>query len=136
MTLIVCIDKKGGMMFGDRRQTKDLLLCERILNITKEKNLFLSPYSAPLFSEKKDLVVSENPAETAGKEDFLFIENTPLPTKEITKIYLYQWNRPYPATRFLSYDPSKEGFTLLKKENFKGSSHEKITEEIWVKSAL
>ncbi len=131
MTLIVTLDEKNGMMFGNRRQAKDRALCERILSLTKGKNLLVSPYSAPLFPEKEELLVLEDPSENAEADDFIFVEDTPLPGAE--KYIVYRWNRRYPATRFFDKDLKKEGFTLIRKEDFAGFSHERITEEIWQK---
>ncbi len=131
MTLILTLDEKNGMMFANRRQTKDRLLCERILSLTKGKRLLVSPYTAPLFSEKEELLVCPDPENHAKEEDFVFVEDTPLPNAK--RYILYRWNRRYPATRFFEKDLKKEGFSLLKTENFPGFSHEKITEEIWQK---
>ena len=47
MTLIVCIDDKKGMMFGNKRQSRDGVLTEQIIALTEGKRLVLSSYSAP-----------------------------------------------------------------------------------------
>ena len=129
MTLIVCLDDKNGMMFGSRRQSRDSALIQRILELARGKNLVLSPYSAPLFSEKEELTVADDPASLCQKEDFLFVENTPLPQSGIDTLLLYRWNRRYPATRF--FDLSTDGFLLRESTDFVGSSHDTITEERW-----
>ncbi|MBE6711963.1 MAG: ribonuclease Z [Ruminococcaceae bacterium] len=129
MTLIVCIDDKNGMMFGSKRQSRDGTLIQRILALTEGKRLVLSPYSAPLFSEKKELLIHDDPASVCEKDDFFFAENTPLPEKKPDGLLIYRWNRRYPATRF--FNLSTEGFTLTKSSDFCGSSHERITEERW-----
>ena len=129
MTLIVCIDDMGGMLFGNKRQSRDGTLIRRILAITEGKKLVLSPYSAPLFEEKKELFVSDDPAADCDNEDFLFVENTPLPAGKIDTLLLYRWNRRYPATRFFTL--STEDFVLKETTDFQGSSHECITEERW-----
>jgi len=130
MTLIVCLDDRNGMLFGGKRQSRDSVLSQRILSLTEGKKLVLSPYSAPLFPEKKDVTVAEDPASLCEKDGFLFIENTPLPTEGVDAVWIYRWNRRYPATRFFTF--STEGFTLEKREDFAGSSHECITEERWI----
>lgn len=129
MTLIVCLDDQNGMMFGARRQSRDSTLIRRIIALTSEKNLVLSPYSAPLFAEKKELVISDDPADLCGKDDFLFVENTPLPEDGIDSLLLYRWNRRYPATR--RFPLSTDDFVLMESTDFVGSSHERITEERW-----
>lgn len=129
MTLIVCLDDKNGMMFGSRRQSRDSALVQRIIDLTAGKNLVLSPYSAPLFSEKKELTIADDPAAVCGKEDFLFAENTPLPTDGIHTLLIYRWNRNYPATR--RFNLSTEDFVLAETAEFAGFSHPRITEERW-----
>lgn len=131
MTLIVCIDDKKGMMFGNKRQSRDGVLTEQIIALTEGKRLVLSSYSAPLFTEKKEIVVAENPAEAWEQGDFLFIEDTALPENGVDELLIYHWNRRYPATRFFTL--STDGFVLAETREFKGSSHDCITEERWVK---
>lgn len=131
MTLIVCIDDKKGMMFGNKRQSRDGVLTEQIIALTEGKRLVLSSYSAPLFTEKKEIVVAENPAEAWEQGDFLFIEDTALPENGVDELLIYHWNRRYPATRFFTL--STDGFALAETREFKGSSHDCITEERWVK---
>lgn len=131
MILIVALDDKNGMMFGRCRQTKDRALTERILSLTKGKRLLVSFYSAPLFPEKEELLICEDPASIAENDDFVFVEDTSL--KDASKYVIYRWNRRYPATRFFEKDLKGERFSLIQKEDFPGFSHEKITEEIWQK---
>lgn len=129
MTLIVCLDDKNGMLFGTKRQSRDSVLIQRIIHLTQGKKLVLSPYSATLFQEKKDLVITDDPAALAGGDDFLFVENTPLPENGFDTLLIYRWNRHYPATRFFTL--TTEGFTLKETTEFQGTSHDCITEERW-----
>ena len=129
MTLIVCLDDQNGMLFGTKRQSRDRILTERILSLTEKSRLIVSPYSAPLFPSKNELTVADDPATCCAQDDFLFIENTPLPTHGIDRLLIYRWNRRYPATRFFSL--STDGFTLKSTKDFQGSSHDCITEERW-----
>ena len=48
MNLIVVLDRQSGMMFNHRRQSRDRVLTERILQISGGK-LIVSPYTARLF---------------------------------------------------------------------------------------
>ncbi len=130
MTLIVCLDDKNGMMFGNKRQSRDSILNKRIIAVTGAKKLVVSPYSASLFPEKKELVIADDPSSVTTKEDFLFAENTPLPTQSIDTLLIYRWNRRYPATRFFTL--STENFRHIETVEFAGSSHERITEERWI----
>ena len=51
--------------------------------------------------------------------------------KEMQKIILYRWNRVYPAD--LYFDIDLKNWHLKESNDFAGSSHDKITEEIYVK---
>ena len=80
MKLIVCLDDAGGMMFNCRRQSRDRVLIADVISHVGDSVLWVSPYSAPLFGEDcPTLRVSPNPFENAKKDDFCFVENTPLP---------------------------------------------------------
>ena len=129
MTLILCLDGQGGMMFGTKRQSKDSALIRRLLSKTQGKRLVVSPYTAALFAEKEELIVAEEPASLCGKNDFFFAENTALPTEGIDTLLIYRWNRRYPATRFFKIPT--DGYVLKERVDFPGSSHELITEERW-----
>ena len=56
-------------------------------------------------------------------------ENPGTVEEKIEKIILYRWNRVYPADVHFPIDFS--GWKLVQAEEFAGSSHEKITEEIY-----
>ena len=68
----------------------------------------------------------------ASKEDYCFVENMPLAEhiESIEKIILYKWNRDYPSDFTLDITIDNE-WKLTQTEEFKGSSHDKITEEIY-----
>ncbi|MBR4288082.1 MAG: ribonuclease Z [Clostridia bacterium] len=129
MILFICIDEKDGMLFGGRRQSKDRALRERMLQLASSSRLFVNFFSAKQF-EEKGFVLSEDPLGEAKEGDFVFLEDLPLPEKNIEKIVLYQWNRRYPADRFFDRK-LLHGRKKTKTTDFVGSSHEKITEEIW-----
>ena len=132
MNVIVCVEDKMGMLFNKRRVSQDSVLRERLRALIGEKTLFVSAYTEKQFREKTGLAVCEDfDALPAG--EFCFVEDPAmLPKEENTeRLYLYRWNRRYPADRFFGADLSK--WNLEKKEDFQGSSHEKITEEVYSK---
>ena len=132
MTLIVCLDDQLGMMFNRRRQSRDRLLIAELLESAGERRLVISPYSAPLFpAEAPHLSVAEDPCAAAGEDDLAFVEDTdPLSRWErVTELWIYRWNRIYPADRRFPGDLS--GFRLTETTEFVGSSHDKITKEVW-----
>ena len=132
MTLIVCIDDKNGMLFNHRRQSRDRVLIEDLLTLTAGATLWIEPYSVLLFP--KDCTaykVADDPLAAAGAKDFCFIETkNPVPcAAKIDAVVLYRWNRHYPADLCFTLDMTK--FALTEASEFKGSSHERITREIY-----
>lgn len=132
MKIIVCIDKNGGMAFNKRRQSQDKILRERILRITSGSKLLMNDYSYKLYGFNSQIVSDNKFLENSTNDDFCFVEDVDVYPYEnkINKIILYHWNRSYPSD--LKFKISLEkGWKLISREDFKGSSHEKITEEIY-----
>lgn len=128
MKLIVCLDDKNGMMFNRRRQSRDKILIENVLELCKGEKLYTNEYSAKLFPENS-VEICENPAET--NDGYCFAENFTVNEEEIEEIIVYKWNRLYPADTYFNID--LENWTLTETVDFEGSSHEKITRERYVR---
>ena len=134
MKLIVCLSDDGGMMFNHRRQSRDRVLIADMVQHTRHATLWVSPYSIPLFGEDcPHLQVTPNPGKVAGENDYCFVEDTPLPQnfEEVNELLIYRWNRLYPSDVRFVCDTS--AFSLTESLEFVGSSHDKITKEIWKK---
>lgn len=131
MNLIVCLDDKNGMMFNKRRQSRDSVLCERILALFGGK-LFMSEYSAKLFPQDAPLTVCGF-ASCAEKDGFFFAEDGEFALDSAEKIIVYRWNRHYPADRHFGFDLASLGYELSSSTDFVGSSHPIITEQIFEK---
>ena len=131
MTLVLCLDDKGGMTFFSKRQSKDRILRKELLDQVGDGRLVISPYTKGQFEENFSFTVSDSPHEEGKEGDFLFVENTPLPKDGVNRVILYRWNRTYPADRYFSEKEYLSSFCRVAKRDFKGSSHEKITEEVW-----
>lgn len=133
MTLIVCLDDKDGMRFNGRRQSSDCVLCRHIEQQVGSGRLFVTPYSAQLFSPDK-VTVSENPMDEAGADDSCFIEDLEITPylERAEKILLYRWNRTYPSD--VKFSPQAlAGWTRIEIEEFPGNSHERITMEVYAR---
>ena len=131
--IIVCVDKDNGMLFNNRRLSKDKILCEKILEITSSSKLLMNEYTKTLFENSENIIVDNNFLQNANLGDFCFIENIDINEyDQIEQIYIFNWNRKYPADRFLNLNLSN--FKKIKTENFAGNSHEKITLEIYTRS--
>lgn len=129
MHIIICLDDKNGIRFNGRRQSKDCLLCQRILEITKDSALWMNADSAKLFPSER-VNVDENFLELAGDGGYCFAETDDFLRHEnsIEKVIVYRWNRVYPSDVKINMG-FLEGKRLVGTSEFKGNSHEKITEE-------
>lgn len=129
MTLYICLDDRNGLQFNRRRQSRDAALLEDIRRQIIG-SLLIDPYSEKLIREAEIPYVL--PPEAA--EDY-FAEN--IPSEEIlettNKLVIYRWNRHYPSDVRWEPDLAGMGFTLSETAEFPGTSHEKITREVYVR---
>lgn len=145
MIAIVCLDDRNGMLFHRRRQSRDRAVAEDIVKeIVKTAGegggcLRMNAYSAPLFEGAcgglLQTEVSEDFLEIAREGDYCFVENVPLApyAGRLRGMILYRWNRHYPGDFFLDCEPSPLGFSLRETAEFPGTSHERITKEVYGK---
>ncbi len=122
------------MLFNHRRLSRDRRVCEKILDYSNEKELWMNAYSRKLFTDLTDINSIQVDEEFLGKsQSICFVENqdiTPYLPK-IDTLVLFQWNRDYPADFFFTVDLSQ--WNLISTEDFEGTSHEKITMEVYKK---
>lgn len=136
MTVFICIEDRGGMLFMNRRLSKDREVISDIAKSVGDGILYISEFSEALFSESDISVMSvSNPLDCAADGDFSFIENLPLKdaASKIKTLVIYKWNRKYPFDLSIDIEPQKCGFSLVEAYDFKGYSHDKITKEIYKK---
>lgn len=133
MILILCLDDQGGILFNNRRQSRDRTVIKRILDLTKEKRLWMKEYSSKLFCNEENLSIDESPLKKAQKNDYVFWEED-FPYQEKNKIkgiIIYNWNRKYPGDVFFDIDFAKANWNLKSVSEFAGTSHESVREEIY-----
>ncbi len=131
MHLILCVDSRGGLSFCGKRQSADSILRVDALN-TSNGRLFMNAYSAAQFGQDDKIKVDENYLSAAGKGDYCFCETDdfmPFMDKCET-VTVYCWNRSYPFTESMPNN-YKSSWQLLSSTEFSGSSHEKITKEVY-----
>lgn len=126
------VDDSSGMMFNHRRVSKDSKLCEELLNTVHSSGgrLQVRPYSSSIFED--EVCASDDPWNKAGPNDIVFVEDIdPATIPGVTEVTLFRWNRKYPSDLKSTFDFSE--YRLIETKEFAGSSHEKITKEIWKK---
>ena len=127
MHIIVTLDENNGMLFNKRRQSRDAIVNQKILDMIQDKKLFINNFSWKMlkFAEDK-LNVTEHFLDVAGNGDFCFVEDQHVKNYEdkIECIYVFKWNRDYPRDFVFDIDLSEWNCTSF--EEFAGSSHESI----------
>lgn len=133
MIVISCVDDNLGTMFNQRRQSRDRILIEHILKIASENRIWINSYSKELFKEAENVIVDEDFLSKAEDDDYCFVENVDLSGYEhkIHEIILYSWNRTYPSDKKININLDK--WRIIAEENLEGSSHEKITQKIYIR---
>lgn len=135
MTVIVCLDNANGMMFNHRRQSRDANVVKDILKTINGASLLIAPYSEPLFSQAECSVsISDSFLADADAKDYCFVENTSVAKfkEKISKLVIYKWNRDYPADFYFDIGYAND-YKLETTLDFVGTSHEKITKEVYVR---
>ena len=51
MIVIVCTEDRGGMLFNNRRVSKDRTVIQKILELSEGKKLWIHPFSEKLFEQ-------------------------------------------------------------------------------------
>lgn len=135
ITVAVCLDDENGMMFGGRRQSRDRILIEDFVRECYDRPIYIGEYSRTLFAEYPQVAVVSDPLRDCPNGGVCFVEDQSLAThlNEIETLILYRWNRLYPSDLRFDVDPRAVGFSLVSTEEFEGSSHPKITKEIYRK---
>lgn len=133
MILIVCLDEKGGMLFNKRRQSKDAVVRDRVQALASGKKLWMNNYSLKQFENNSEIICDEDFLKKAQNGDYCFAEDMSLKNyeQEFEKIIVFKWNRIYPSD--LKFDIDLKGWKLQSSQDFVGKSHDKITEEVYVK---
>ena len=133
MYAIVCVDNRMGMLFNHRRQSRDRVLNDYLLSLTEGRRLLMNSFSGKLFGPSEQIHISETFLEDAREHDFCFVEDRPLLpfAHKLEALILCRWNRDYPGDFFLDLDLSC--WHLSRQTEFPGSSHEKLTIEVYVK---
>ena len=132
MILMICLDQRGGISFNHRRQSKDRLLRQRLLELTGGKALWMNAYSARQFEEDApNIRVADNFAALAAEGEFCFAESPEslelLPKAE--ELIVFRWDKVYPTD--CRFSPETFGH-LAEREEFEGHSHACITLERYV----
>ena len=131
MIVFICVDDDFGMTFNNRRQSRDSAVIEKIKEFVGENDLHIRPFSAKML--KEGVVVSDNMLDECGQGDYCFVEDVDIAgyADKISTLVLFKWNRDYPSDQKLTM--TFDGWQMKNTFDFVGTSHEKITCEVWEK---
>lgn len=133
MIVIACVDDRMGMLFNRRRQSQDAALRQRLLERAAGRPVWMSEYSARQFAScpADNIRVSDRCADRAGTGELWFVEDGRelIGARGAEELVLYRWNRCYPGD--VTFPWPLTGWTLTETADFPGTSHEKITEEVY-----
>ena len=121
------------MMFNKRRQSQDRVLRERILAHAADSKLWMSTYSAKQFTDGGNFIVDDACVAKAAIGEYCFVEEQDFSLDNCEQVILYHWNRQYPGDKFFKEDLKACGYCKISEMDFAGFSHDKITEQIFVK---
>ena len=133
MKLIVCLDDQNGMLFNGRRLSKDSCLRKRILEVTQSEILWMNGYSAKQFADVEQVwKVDEDFLREAQPGEYCFVENVDISacTERVEELIVYRWNRLYPSDTVFPFGKFSH-WSKVSSFEFLGSSHEKLTEEVY-----
>ena len=130
MNVIVCVDNSFGMLFNNRRVSRDKILVEKVKELTKESDLWINEFSKSLFDS--EVIIDNDMLDKALLGNYCFVENLHLASylDRIEKIYLLKWNRDYPSDFYFDINLEND-FKICNTDEFVGNSHDKITMEEW-----
>lgn len=105
MTVIICVDNNGGILFNGKRQSKDRIFRKYLLDIVEKKNsrIAMTPYTYGQFQEdkRKELIDVKNTF--SFDENYIFLEQSiPISWEKVNNLILCCWNRDYPTDEYFN----------------------------------
>ncbi len=128
LKFIICLDDNNGMLFNNRRQSRDSAVITDIIKDLNEEKLNILPFSQQLFEGLTDNI---NIVSTINENGIYFAENIDIVpfAGKADEIIVYRWNRIYPSD--FTCDVDFSCFKIIKQSEFKGSSHDKISKTVY-----
>ena len=74
MNVIICLDDNNGMLFNNRRQSRDKALLSDVFDNLRGEKLFITLFSEKLMAEYCDKVVACEGASTLKSGQWFFVK--------------------------------------------------------------
>lgn len=132
MTVIFFLDDNKGMLFNNRRLSRDAVALDDIKTYL-QGNLHITEFSEKYISSSELPYKVVSVFDELESKDFFLVENISVKNylQKIDRVIIYWWNRKYPSDVHLDFVPTDYGFVSKSVYEFTGKSHEKITREIF-----
>ncbi len=127
MRVFMCLDQKDGLLFNDRRQSRDREVVADIEKTIGHEEIGMSEYSAKLFEGHDNIVVTNDLKDCRN----VFLEKDDLDLLDFDELIIYRWDKVYPADARLTFD--YKSMTLKDVSVITGYSHDKIIKEVYVR---
>lgn len=127
MRVFMCLDQKDGLLFNDRRQSRDREVVADIEKTIGHEEIGMSEYSAKLFEGHDNIVVTNDLKDCRN----VFLEKDDLDLLDFDELIIYRWDKVYPADARLTFD--NKSMTLKDVSVITGYSHDKIIKEVYVR---
>lgn len=116
-----------------KRQSKDRVVAEKIIELTSKTPLFMKQKSLSFFPDAPTNAKIIDSFEELDAGSTCFAEEVVPPEimKKADTVIVFGWNRDYPS--LMSDRVSLNGFTRKSTTNFVGYSHDNITLEVYTR---
>lgn len=135
ITVALCTDPRGGMMFNNRRQVKDAEVVSDAVARFGEGGIFITQYSARLLEGCEHVTVCAEPIKECAEGGLCFIEDPDRLSgcEDVERLVVYTWGLPYPADKYIPFKPDDLGFKRISKEKLSTAVHQKVIREVFKK---
>ena len=133
-TIIFTLDDRNATRFHNKRQSRDAVVAKHIADTYKSVPIYIQKKSISFFDDledQPDFIIFDSITEVP-KDAVVFMEE-PVHSIDLflwtENIHVFRWNRIYPSLITDRIDLTNFHKSVI--QEFAGSSHEKITEEIY-----
>lgn len=133
MVLFACVDENYGMQFNNRRQSRDRVVIEKMIELSADRRIWADPCSVDLLAAFPQTIIDKDFIQKSTNDDCCFVESIELSQylKRFDEVVLFQWNRRYPADLLFPIVQLECDYQLIRTMDFEGNSHKCITMKVY-----
>lgn len=135
MILIFTLDDKNGTSIGGKRQSKDRVVADKIIELSNNQPICMKAKSTTFFNDASYMckIRTIDSFDELHEDSIFFAEEVVQASvmEAAEKIIVFRWNRNYPS--LVTDRVSLDGYNKEIADEFKGYSHDKITMEVYTR---